>query len=145
MIQKSRCYLDRSTESYTTIGSRELRLLLPPHLEKQRQVLIPWSLSVKSIQSVSEEILHVRVLPLPQEILHGRDKLSVDVARERMAGIIDEDANQHDRIVLRIGRWRCAGVREHSANAMGGFPGGIGTGLGAFDDTRQMDEFSTLL
>ena len=101
-------------------------------------------MSLHELQRLAQELLHAHVPPLAQEILHGTGEFGIDIARECMAGIIDEDAHQHDGIVMDIPGGR-DGVAQRLANAMSGLLGCIGTGFGAFDDGREMDKFGTLL
>lgn len=101
-------------------------LLLLPHRHKRRQILIPRSLRLHKLQRLPQELLHIHVPPLPEEILHRRRELGIQIARECMTRVIDEDANQHDGIVLDIAG-SLGGVGEQLANAMGGFFGCIGT------------------
>ena len=119
-------------------------LFLLPHLHKRCQILIPRPLSLHELQRLAQELLHAHVPPLAQEILHGTGELGIDIARERMARVIDEDAHQHDGIVMDIPGGR-DGVAQRLANAMSGLLGCIGTGFGVFDNGREMDKFGTLL
>lgn len=113
-------------------------LLLIPHLHHRRQILIPRPLRLHKLQRLAQKLLHPHIPSLPKQILDRARELSVEVARKRMARVVDEDANQHDGIVVDGpggGSW----VGEELANAIGGFFGGVGAGFGAFDDGGEVD------
>lgn len=101
-------------------------LLLLPHGHERCQILIPRPLRLHELQRLAQELLYIHVPPLPEEILHRRRKLGIQIARECMARVVDEDPNQHDGIVLHVSRG-LGRVGEGLANAMGGLFGGIGT------------------
>lgn len=115
-------------------------LLLTPHLQQFRQVLIPVALRLQRAQVLAQVVLHVPVAPLPELGLDRGHEFGVNVARERVARVIGQDAHEHDGVVLDVVRgfvWR----GEVPANAMGGLLGGVGTAFGSFDDEGQVDEF----
>lgn len=100
-------------------------LLFLPHSHEHCQILIPRPLRLHELKRLAQELLHIHVPPLSEEILHRRRKLSIQIARKCMARIIDENPNQHDGIVLHVPRG-LGRVGEGLANVMGGLFGGIG-------------------
>lgn len=83
--------------------------LLLPHLQHGRQILIPRPLRLHPLHRLAQKLLHIYVLTLSQQILDRGRELGVEIARERMARVIDEDAHQHDGIVVYMA-WRRGGV-----------------------------------
>lgn len=88
--------------------------------------------------------MYVHIPPVAEEVLHSRHELGVDVPRERMSWVIDEDAHEHDRIVLHIAPG-FGGIGQQLGDAKGGFAGGVGAGLGALDDGRKVNELVSIL
>lgn len=119
-------------------------LLLLPHLQYDCQILIPRSVRLHPVQRLAQKLLHIHVPTLSQQILDRRRKLDVQVARERMTRVVDEDARQHDGVVMHIPRGR-DGVRQQLADSISGLFGGTRTRFGRFDDGRQMDVVGALL
>lgn len=88
--------------------------------------------------------MYVHIPPVTEEVLHSRHKFDVDVPRESMPWVVDEDAHEHDRIVLNIAP-SFGGIGQQLGDAKGGFPGGVGAGFGAFNDGGKMNELVSIL
>lgn len=67
-------------------------LLLLPHLQYDCHILIPRSVRLYPIQRLAQKLLHIHVPTLSQQILDRHRELVVEVARERMTRVVDEDA-----------------------------------------------------
>lgn len=120
------------------------RLLLPPHLQQEFEIFIPCTLLLKGFQILAEIALHVPVASCTQQFFDGRHEFGIEVPREGVARVINQDAHEHDRIVLGVIRG-AGGVAEILADAQGRFFGGTGARLGGFDDSGKVDEFGSLL
>lgn len=118
--------------------------LLLPHLQHGRQILIPRPLRLHPVHRLAQKLLHIHILTLSQQILDRRRKLGIQIARERMARVINQNPRQHDRIVVHMA-WRGRGVRHQLANAVRCLPGGTRTRLCSFNDSRKMNIIGTLL
>lgn len=99
---------------------------------------------LEGIQVLAKVVLHVPVTAIAQILLDGGDEFGVKVAGEGVTGVVHQDAHHHDRIVLDMVRGSGRGGQVF-ANAMSSFLGCGGARLGNFDDTRQVDEFFSLL
>ena len=95
---------------------------------------------LKTIQRLPQYLLRVRILAIPQQLLHSPHKLPVEVPRKRRARVVGEDADQHDRIVLDI--WlRAPFSRQKASDLLRGSGGGGWRGFGGFDDDGEVEHF----
>ncbi len=95
---------------------------------------------LKTIQRLPQYLLRVRILAIPQQLLHSPHKLPIEVPCERRAGIIGKDADQHDRIVLDI-RLRAPFFRQEASDLLRRSGGGGWGGFGGFDDDGEVKHF----
>ena len=128
----------------THISSISFHLLLRPHAQQWLNILIPRPIRLEVVQELAQVVLHVPVATVPQDLLDGGHKLGVEIARERGAGVIGEDAHEHDRIVLDMVRGAQRG-RQVFTDAMGSLLGRPGARFGGFNDEGEVDEFISLL
>lgn len=81
---------------------------------------------------------------IADEVFHVCNKLGVNVARKAVARVVNQDAHEHDGIVLvvtgRVGRSGQVFANAHRSLFRSGR-----TGLGNFDDTREVYEFTAVL
>lgn len=131
-------------EAYRAIDPPQLVLLLLPHLQKRLEVLVPGALGIERIQCLAHEVLDAQVSRVPQKILDRRHELGVEIAREGVAWVVDQDADQHEGVVLHVGGGACR-VGEELADSNGGLSGCRGTGLCILDYRGEVDEFVSVL
>lgn len=77
-----------------------LFLLLFPHLDKQLQILIVALCAFEGVQCFHEHLPNIAVLPRPEQLLGGIDKLLIHVSREGRTRIVGKDSYEHDGVVL---------------------------------------------
>jgi hypothetical protein len=76
-------------------------------------------------------------------VLHCIRKALVKVLREGWAWVVGQNADEHDRIVLDMGACVIL-LGKELANLVGGGGSSLGTGLGGFDDSWEMEDFFAL-
>lgn len=123
----------RLTGDTYTVDSVCLFLLLLPHLNKQLQVLIVTLCVFEGIQRLHEHLPNIAVLPRPEQLLGGINKLLIQVSSKCGTGIVGEDPYKHDGVVLQRGFGPVVAVYVFPDQA-GAFCGGSRRRLGRLDD-----------
>lgn len=95
------------------------------------------------LQRLAEDLLDTHIAAITKKVFDAPNKARIEIASERRARVIREDADQHDRIVLADAS-RAIGLGQELVDLVRSSMGGSRGRLGGLDDGREVQELIAL-